>query len=835
MKNFMSNLHVSWKLHLIPLIIAPFIFGLAISAYQRNAALIVLFTTLVLAVITLNLLILKRMIVKPIKDIEDAAKKVSEGDLSFDVGTGSADEIGTVATLLKGSFHTLEGVLHRIKELSGRIMSVADGVGKEAEKVIDGAETEAEATGAISSSVEQLNATAAGIADNTEGLAASALDASASIEEMASSIKSINGNIHELNTIVETTSASIDELTAAIKEVAANSDDLSGASEETISAIAEITAVIKEVDSSAKDSASLSEKVTSDAVTLGMASIEKTIDGMRDIEASVKHTSECIAVLGSRSKDIEMMLRLIQEVTEETTLLSLNAAILAAQAGEHGKGFSVVATEIKSLAKRTEASTKDIASLIRTIQNELENATSATKKGISSAEAGMRLAQNAGDALKKVLDSSRRSSEMTLSIKRSTEEQARAAGMVTDATERIRSMIDHIAKATSEQSHGVVLIMKAAEKMKYLSQQVSNATQEQEMSSRQIAEATEFVSERSRQIANSLAEHKKASQNILDRIEAVKDIPVENRELAFRISKTLWNLKKDAELLDAEIEHFKFSEKKGVTLTFGVVPLKDPSEMFRKFLPLSEYLTRKIGRKVDLRVAIDMENAINDIGTNVTQLCAMGPANYIEARTRFGVRVLVKALRQGKPFHRAAIVSKAGSGILSSRNLKGKTFAFVSPKSATGHIAPLAALKEAGIKIQDLRNYRFLGSHERVAEAVLSGEFEAGGLMEETAFQYKEKGLNILDLSPEVPEFNVCCSPSLDESTMKVIKDAFMALDISKPEDSLVLQSLGKDCTGFVPATESDYDIFKEKILGLESEASVDSYIGSMRNIRSRK
>ena len=789
--------------------------------YKKAMALI---TMVILATIAVSLglsfvlwLLLKKTVIKPVKAIETAAAGIAEGNLSFAMESTSDDEIGRAGALLKDSFLTQQGVLRRIKELSQRILSVVHEVGGESEKVVKGAEAEAQAVNSISRSVEQLNTTASEISGNTEKLAASAGDASASIEQMASSIESINGSIKDLNGIVESTSSSIEELTAAIKEVAGSAEDLAGASEETLSSISEITAAIKEVDAGAQESARLSEQVTNDAANLGMASILKMIEGMKDIDAAVRHTSECIGLLGSRSQEIEMILSVIENVTDDTALLSLNARILAAQAGEHGKGFAVVAGEIKDLARKTEMSTKDIAALIQAVQHEVKNAASAMQKGIGSVESGLTLAREAEEALKRVLNSSRRSSEMTLSIKRSTEEQAKAANLVTASTERIRNMIDYIAKATAEQSRGVVLVMEAAEKMKELSHRVTRATAEQELSGRQIAKATE-----SRQISSSLAGHKKGSQSILDSIEAVKDIPLENRKLAFRINKTLWNLEKDAELLEAEMERFRISEQSGQSLRLGVVPLKEPSEMFRKFAPLSEYLGRRLGRRVDLKVAIDMEGEVKDLGENATQLCAMGPANYVEAHRTYGARVIAKAMRRGKPFHRAAIVVKADSDIRSVRDLRGRTFAFVSPKSATGHIAPLATLKDAGLTGDNLLRYRFLGSHERVADAVLAGEFEAGGLMEETADQYRGAGLRILQMSPEVPEFNVCCNPSVDQATMDAIRDALVALDISKTEDATILTSLGKDCTGFMPAIDSDYDIFKEKILGLENEMKLD-------------
>lgn len=825
MGRYLGNLRIKGKLKLTPLVVIPFFFCLAFTAYlglSGQIGIAAVFAVTVLLPLAINIMVIRKMVIAPIRSIEAAARKVAQGDLSFRTEGGSTDEIGRASMLLKEAFLAVEGVLQRIKELSDRILLVVEEVEQVSEKVLKGAETETEAIESISSSVGELNGTAAEMANNTEGLASSAEGASAAIEQMVSSIKNINDNIQELDGIVESTSASVGQLWGRTKEVASESEALAAASEETLAAISEITETIKEVEDHAKESAMLSEKATSDAANLGMASIAKTTEGMKGIASSVQNTAECIRVLGNRSREIEKILSVIQGVNEDTNLLSLNAAILAAQAGEHGRGFSVVAAEMRELSERTGNSTEEIASVIQAIQTEIGNAQDAMQKGINDVEGGLRLAKEAEEALKKVMQSSEKSSEMTLSIKRTTGEQARAAGLVAKATERVREMIGRVAKAAAEQSEGAVLIKEAAERMKTLSHQVSKATGEQAMSSGLIAQTTELFSERSRQISNSLGENRKGSLSILNSIEAVKDIPVENRELAFRISNTLWNLQKDAELLRAEMERFKLSGERGHSLRLGVVPLQEPSLMFRKFTPLSEYLAGKLGRKVDLKVAIDMESAVKDLGENVTQLCAMGPANYVEAHSKYGVKVIAKALRQGKPFHRAAIVVRAGSPAHSVRDLKGKTFALVSPKSATGHIMPLAALKEAGMTVHDLMTYEFLGSHDKVAKAVLAGDFDAGGLMEETAHVYREKGLRVLQLSPEIPEFNVSCNNSVDVNTMGAIRDALISLNVSKNDEAIVLTSLGRDCTGFVPASDAEYAVFREKILGIEAEIEAE-------------
>jgi methyl-accepting chemotaxis protein len=762
--------------------------------------------------------ILRRLVISPIKSLSSAAAKIAEGDLSCDVAIRSDDEIGTLSDSFRRSCRAVWNVFKRIGELSGRIAQVSEDIEKESKNVVQGAEVEVEAISNISASVEELNATAISIAEGTDALASSVEETSTSMEQMAGSFSSVNENIHELSAAVESTSSSIEELSATIKEVASNAEDLASASEETLSAISEITSAIKEVEVTAKESARLSEKVTSDAATLGMVSVDKTIEGMRNIKSSVERTAEFITKLGGRSDEIGKILTVIDEVTDQTTLLALNAAILAAQAGEHGKGFSVVADEIKDLAERTAFSTQEIASLIQSVQEEVKNSGEAMLEGLRSVEEGFRLAREAGDSLRKILESSKRSSEMVLSIERSTTEQAKAARLVAEAMERVRNMTDQIAKATAEESKGVLLIIKATEKMRDVSRQVNRATEEQALGSRQISVAMELVTEKTRQISHSLSEHRVATQHILNTVDGVKSIPAENRKLAFKFSGAVRNLHNDSELLRMEMERFRFSGEIGGAETeedvvkFGVLPLDSPAVMYKKFTPLADYLAGKLGKKVELKVAVDFESALKDVGQNIAQLSAMGPATYVEGQKKYGLRVLVGALRNGKPFHHSVIITREDSNIRSMEDLKGKTFAFADIQSSTGHIIPRAMLKEAGIDLENLRYYQYLGHHDEVARAVLKGDFDAGGVMEATAYKFKSEGLRLLQISDDIPEFNICYNPSIDGKDLAVIKAALLSLKDVDAEGSLILKSIGKECTGFVEAGDSDYDGIRKKM-----------------------
>jgi phosphate/phosphite/phosphonate ABC transporter binding protein len=752
---------------------------------------------------------IRKMVIVPVKSLENEASKLSGGDLSFDAEVKGRDEIGRFSRAIRNSLLSISGILRKIKDSSRRVVRVTEQVEMESKKVVEGTVLEAEAVNNISASIEEFNDVISEIADGTDGLAASAEETAASMEQLVSSITQITSSTHDLSSAAEATSASIEELSATLKEVAGNTSELESAATDTQAAIIEITTSIKEVEGRARESASLSDKVKNDAVQLGMVSVEKTIKGMQDIKEAVRKTADYIGKLGGRSMEIGTILNVIDEITDQTTMLALNAAILAAQAGEHGKGFSVVADEIKELADRTSASTQEIADLIQAVQQEVADAVTAMDAGLKSVETGFKVTNEAVDALRKIVETSRKSSEMAAAIERATAEQASSAKLVSSAMEKVLSMVGQIAKATSEQTRGIQLIVQASDKIGEVAKHVRTATDEQSVNSKQISRAVELVSDKSQQISRAINEQKAGSDQILSAVEKIKDLPKQNRERAFKLNQLVKDLLKDAELTTTELGKFHLPEDSADLVRLGIIPLESPAVMFKKFSPLGDYLAGKLGRPVDLKVAVDFQSAVEDVGQGVTQLCFMTPSTYIEAREKFGVKVLVKALRDGKPFQHSVIVARADSGIDSLEEIKGRSFAFGDPHSTSSHIVPRAMLLSAGVDVKDLSYYNYLGHHDDVAKAVLNGEFDAGGVMESTATKFRDMGLKLIRYSEDIAEFNICVSGSLDPKVVNDVRAALVGIDDRSPEGSAILKSINSHYTGFVDASDEDYNNVK--------------------------
>jgi methyl-accepting chemotaxis protein len=422
----------------------------------------------------------------------DAARRALEGErVNAPAGSPPAlvtayDDLGRLAAERRRELGSADTKSKEVAESEAALDSLA-------QKLADAIGTQVSAAEDTTRLIKDLTSAVREIAQHVEALASSAEESSSSILEMTATNDEVAENVGELAGSVRETVSSIEEMAYSIKEVAKNVDALSLTAEETSSSMNEMDVSIDQVQSNANETARLSEEVALDAEK-GAEAILKTISEIYRIKESSSEAVSVIANLGSRIEAIGQIVNVIDDVAEQTNLLALNAAIIAAQAGEQGKGFAVVADEIKDLAERAGASTREITDLIKTIQAESKNAIHAVERGAENVDRGVEVSNEAERALKKILESSQKSTNMVRAIARATVEQAKGSKQVTDAIGRIAETVQQIAAATAQQARGSELIMKSAEKMRVITQHVERSSQEQARGGRQITSAIESIS-----------------------------------------------------------------------------------------------------------------------------------------------------------------------------------------------------------------------------------------------------------------------------------------------------------------------------------------------------
>jgi methyl-accepting chemotaxis protein len=315
-------------------------------------------------------------------------------------------------------------------------------------------------------------------------------------------------------------------------------------------------ATIKQVEKNAMGAAAISESVRSDAET-GKKAVEDAIAGMQAIRNSAQITADVIANLSLRATDIGAILSVIDEVAEQTNLLALNAAIIAAQAGEHGKGFAVVADEIRELAERTSSSTREIAVVIKGVQEETSRAVKAIDLAEVSIAEGEKLSQRSGAALEKIVTGVKRASMQVAEIAKATVEQARGSHSIKEAMESVEEMVGQIAISTREHSRGTDLITSAVERMKELTIHVRTSTREQSRASTLIAHSTEDVTSMSAQIRVACLSQVENSTMISKSVGNIQNCTTANSHASSVMDSSVADLSRQIELLEKEMAGFK--------------------------------------------------------------------------------------------------------------------------------------------------------------------------------------------------------------------------------------------------------------------------------------
>ncbi|HEX5773793.1 MAG TPA: methyl-accepting chemotaxis protein, partial [Geomobilimonas sp.] len=320
---------------------------------------------------------------------------------------------------------------------------------------------------------------------------------------------------------VDETSSAVGEISVAIEQVSRNLDALSEAVDKSVSAMEEISATLKNVETTTAVSHQMASHVKSQA-DRGMLVVDETITALADIQASVDLSYSGIKRLSEKSSRIDSIVNVINDITKRTNLLALNASIIAAQAGEYGKSFGVVADEIRNLSLQTGQSTGEITGIIEEIMSESRTAAGSVSVTKELVQKGVILGRQTGDALRVILESSSRSMDMTEEIKVATEEQGRSVRLVTQSMEDVSTMTSQIFNASKEQANATKSIVRAIDSIKELTEEMVGATGRQVDDGTAIKVAVDEVGEMVIGLFDDLEKRRGESRAVVDELEMIK-------------------------------------------------------------------------------------------------------------------------------------------------------------------------------------------------------------------------------------------------------------------------------------------------------------------------
>ncbi|HEY1141189.1 MAG TPA: methyl-accepting chemotaxis protein [Lysobacter sp.] len=281
-------------------------------------------------------------------------------------------------------------------------------------------------------------------------------------EDMTGAIAdSINFAVEQLRSLVQTITDTSVQVASSAQETQATAMHLAEAAEhqaqEINSAsdrISEIAASIDQVSKNSAESADVAQRSVQIA-TKGAGVVRQTIAGMDSIRDQIQETSKRIKRLGESSQEIGSIVELINDISEQTNILALNAAIQAASAGEAGRGFAVVADEVQRLAERASNATKRIETLVQTIQSDTNEAVSSMEQTTSEVVAGARLAEDAGTALGEIEKVSSDLSGLIQGISTAAKQQSSAASNITATMNTIQSITAQTSQGASQTAQSI--------------------------------------------------------------------------------------------------------------------------------------------------------------------------------------------------------------------------------------------------------------------------------------------------------------------------------------------------------------------------------------------
>jgi methyl-accepting chemotaxis protein len=324
-------------------------------------------------------------------------------------------------------------------------------------------------------------------------------------------------------TSVEETSSAVTEISVAIEQVTRNLDHLGGVVRQSAAAMDQIHSTIGNVQQNAAISHEVSFQVKERAEE-GQAVVAETIHALDEIKISVGLSFDAIQRLVENSTRIENIVSVINDITKRTNLLALNAAIIAAQAGEYGKSFGVVADEIRNLSLQTGNSTGEITTIIEKIMS--ESKTAAHNIGITKdlVYHGVELGRTTGESLKAIFDSSNCSLDMTKQIKLATEEQVTGIQLVAHSMEEISSMTSQIFIASTDQSRATKSIARAIETIKDMTHEMVNSTSRQVNDGKLIRRNVESVSDMVTELFDNMEMRRGQSAEVVKELEQMKSL-----------------------------------------------------------------------------------------------------------------------------------------------------------------------------------------------------------------------------------------------------------------------------------------------------------------------
>jgi methyl-accepting chemotaxis protein len=464
-----------------------------------------------------------RAITLPFHTLGRAADRIASGDLTASPPSVSQDEMGRLAADFRRMARGLQALVVDVQSASEGVSVGAREAGAIGERVRTGASDQHAGVVAVQGAVEAMEGSVSLVAKGVGGLSEYVAATTQAVGEMAAALDEVRTKGAELERAMAVAMNDVEHLGASGREAEATLGELEGLAGHAGGTLAAVKASMASLERAAGESEGTATHIAQLAERAGGV-VEETVHGIEALRAAVSDAHRRITSLGRRSDDIDHVVDFISEVAGRTNLLSLNASIIAAQAGQHGKAFAVVADQIRELATQIARSTKSIGDIIHGVRDDVEGTAALIDRGDALAVEGVQLARNSLEALAKIQRSTGHGMETAAAIRAAVDAHGQSAREVSQLVESVANGSRAVAQAVQLVGRSVAGVNSVSRSVSAMADQVARALEDQSGLGRRQLESLGRLERMIEEITRAVQNHDAATRRVRDALQDLSQV-----------------------------------------------------------------------------------------------------------------------------------------------------------------------------------------------------------------------------------------------------------------------------------------------------------------------